>query len=237
MKISIQDNPLKPGLKRIVLHTGRRLSFDDFLEHAASSSTLTRSDCLAVFNCAAEWLAGAAARGREADLGPLGRSRLGMKGKFDCTPQKLEAAVYEMTLSWILPPALKRSAARAAGEIVKHRIEPNDKAPAPEQADRILDGGGVDPAANRYSPGGPLRICGYRLNYDSTAADEGVFVTDTSGTVTRIEKVVTVQPKQILCIMPDDLHGMLRLEVRRRTKTAAARLLTGRMPDPLEEAQ
>lgn len=235
MKISIQNNPLKPDHKRIVLHTGQRLSYEDFLEHASTSSTLSRSDCLAVLNCAADWLGIAAARGREADLGPLGRSRLGMKSKLAFVPDRLEDGDIEMTVSWILPNRLKQSAAKAAGEIVKQRIMPADKAPAPEQVHRIFNGGQVDPVANRYSPGAAVRIYGYRLNYYITSDDDGVFVIAEDGTERRIEQVVTVQPKQIWCIMPDDLHGRLRLEVRRRTKTAAAVLLTGKMPEPLEE--
>jgi len=237
VKISIQDNPLKPGHKRIVLHTGRRLSFDDFLEHASSSTTLTRTDCLAVLNCAAEWLAIASARGREADLGPLGRSRLGMKGKFSRVPQRLDDADCEMTINWILPGSLKQSAAKAAAGIARQRIEPSDKTPAPIQACRILDNSKPGPHINTYAPGKPLRIYGDRLNYCLTADDEGVFVTDDQGLTRRIEKVVTVQPKQILCIMPDDVHGPLRLDVRRRTKTTASELLSGQLNEPLEEAQ
>ena len=74
-----------------------------------------------------------------------------------------------------------------------------------------------------------------RLNYYLTADDEGVFLTDNEGAARRVEKIVTVMPKQILCIMPDDVHGDLRLEVRRRTKTTAAELLTGQMPGLLKE--
>ena len=46
MKISVQENPTKPGTYRIVLHPGRRASFDDFLNHVEGATALTRGDAL-----------------------------------------------------------------------------------------------------------------------------------------------------------------------------------------------
>ncbi|MBN2588227.1 MAG: hypothetical protein JXA96_00060, partial [Sedimentisphaerales bacterium] len=114
MKISFQNNPLIPGEQRVVLHTGKRLSYDDFLDHAASSTLLSKTDCIAVLDCAARWLGISAGRGREADLGPLGRSRLGMKGKFKAAPERLENSDVQMSMSWILPNTLKKTVAKVA---------------------------------------------------------------------------------------------------------------------------
>lgn len=236
MKISLQNNPLKPGKKRIVLHTGRRLSYEDFLDHAASSSTLTRSDVLAAFNCAAEWIKNATAGGREADLGPLGRSRLGMKGKFARLVERIEDADVKMTINWILPPELKQFAEKAGARIVRERIEAEDKAPAPAEARRILANAQPDPVANRYAPGEPLLIYGWRLNYDTTQADEGVFLIAEDGTEQQIEQVVSILPKQILCIMGTDTTGVYRLQVRRRHKPVTGRLLRGNLSHSLKPA-
>ncbi len=34
MKVSVQENTVKPGSYRLVLHTGRLISFEDFIRHA-----------------------------------------------------------------------------------------------------------------------------------------------------------------------------------------------------------
>ena len=227
MKISVQDNPLKAGQKRIVLHTGRRFTLEQFLAHAEGSSTLTRADCLAVLNCAAEWVKTAAASGREADLGPLGRSRLGMKGTFDGSDEKIEDADVKMTISWILPPEMKRFAAKAGNNVLRERTEAKDKAPAVAGAVRILPDARLDDTANRYGPGQPLRIDGWRLNYDTSQPDEGVFLIAEDGSETKIETVVSVMPKQLVVMMAADAAGIYRLEVRRRHKTAGGSLLKG----------
>jgi len=236
MRISLQDNPLKAGDKRIVLHTGQRFTLADFLEHAEGSSTLTRADVLAVFNCASEWVKSAAAQGREADLGSLGRSRLGMKGKFDRMPEKIEDTDVKMTINWILPPELKRFTAKAGAEIIRERVDAKGKSPAPAEARRILANAELDIVANRYAAGEPLRIDGWRLNYDTTKADEGVFLIAEDGSEQRGEQVVSVMPKQIVCMMADDAAGILRLQVRRRHKPSDGKLLTGGLTHPLEPA-
>ena len=235
MKVSVQDNPLKAGEKRIVLHTGQRLSYADFLAHAASSSTLTSSDVLAAFNCAAEWIKSAVASGREADLGPLGRSRLGMKGKLEGLTDRVEDCDVKMTINWILPPELKQFAAIAGADIVRKKILPKDKSPVPAEATRILAGGKLDPVPNRYAPGKPLRIDGWQLNYDAAQSDEGVFLIAEDGTERQVEEVVSVRPKQIFCMMADDMAGVYRLQVRRRHKPVTGKLLKGNLRHPLEQ--
>ena len=88
MKISLQDNPVKPGTKRIVVHPGAGSSFDDFVSFA-ESSTVRRADVLAVMACAEEWITRQASNGREVDIAPVGRSRLGMRGKFKGLPEQI----------------------------------------------------------------------------------------------------------------------------------------------------
>ena len=47
MKISIQESAVRPGTYRVVLHTGQRAAFEEFLRHVEESSTITRADALA----------------------------------------------------------------------------------------------------------------------------------------------------------------------------------------------
>ena len=46
MKISIQESAVRPGTYRVVLHTGQRAAFEDFIRHVEESSTITRTDAL-----------------------------------------------------------------------------------------------------------------------------------------------------------------------------------------------
>ncbi len=112
MKVSIQANTLRPGTYRVILHTGTRATFEDFIRHAEGGSTVTRADAVAVLTAAAEWVRQLAFQGREADLGPLGRSRLGMKGSFDTIPDRIEDADVTLSIAWVLPGPLKRAVAK-----------------------------------------------------------------------------------------------------------------------------
>jgi hypothetical protein len=237
MKLSIQNNPVKAGTKRIVLHTGRRFSFEDFICHAVGSSTLTRADVLAVFNCAEQWIRQATAAGREADLGLLGRTRLGMKGSFTGEPQRLEDTDIEMTVNWILPPSIKRFAAVKGSDIIRKKTAPNDKNPAPGEARRILDNATEDPLANRYAPGKPLAIYGNRLNFDTTRDDEGVFLIAPEAGEQKIGQVISAMPKKIMCIVPAESSGSYRLQVRRRHKKGSGKVLAGELSRPLLPAE
>ena len=234
MRVSVQDNPVKAGNKRIVLHTGRRFTLENFLNHAEGSSSLTRADCLAVLECAAGWVKNAAAQGREADLGPLGRSRLGMKGTFETMPERIEDAAVKMTINWVLPGEMKQFAAKAGNEIIRERVYAKPTVPAIAEARRILADAQLDEVANRYAPGQPLKIVGTRLGYDTSRADEGVFLVADDSTESRVEQVVSVMPKQIVCMMADDAAGSYRLIVRRRHKAIGGQLLAGELNHRLE---
>ena len=100
-----------------------------------------------------------------------------MKGKFKSVPERLDAGDVEMTMSWILPNAMKQSVAKAANGIDKKRIQPEEKKP---QVDLVLNellGCESETKQNTYTPGKILKIVGNRLNYYLTHDDEGVFVT------------------------------------------------------------
>ncbi|MBN2590016.1 MAG: DUF4469 domain-containing protein, partial [Sedimentisphaerales bacterium] len=141
----------------------------------------------------------------------------------------------QMSMSWILPNTLKKTVAKVADGIDKKRVDPAEKNPDVMLALNELCGDEAESKKNTYTPGKILKIVGNRLNYYLTQEDEGVFVTDENGVTRKIDEVATVQPKQIVCLMPNDLHGKLKLEIRRRTKTNNPVLLRGELRGPLEE--
>ena len=236
MRVSVQENTIKPGTYRLVLHTGRLATFEDFIRHAEGGSTITRADAVAVLSAAADWVRRRAGEGREVDLGPMGRSRLGMKGTFETIPDRVEDADVTLTISWVLPGAMKRAVAKAGAELVRERVEPDPKLPNIAEARRILPGGVPDGQPGRYVPGEPIRLYGNRLDYDPARPDEGVFLVDAGSAETRVELVAINSPKQVLFIMPTDATGPYLVRVRRRHLRPAGPLLEGRLSEPLAPA-
>jgi len=234
MRVTIERNPVKAGTFRVVLHTGARASFESFLKFAEDSSTVTRADALAVFDRAVKWVVTKAAEGREADLGPLGRSRLGMKGVFEERPREIEDSDVQLTINWVLPREMKAEVAKAGGDLARERVGSLPKRPELMQALARLDGAEPPPPLNRYVPGGLLRVVGCRLDYDVTRLDEGVFLVTADGSEARINTGLDVEPSRILFNMPADASGVYWLEVRRRHPKGTGTLMTGRLEEPLE---
>lgn len=237
MDISLQENPFKPGTYRVVLHTGDSSSFEDFLQFTDRSTTISRADAIAVLTVAAEWITARAKQGREVNLGPLGRSRLGMKGSFDSMPQRVEDSDVQLTISWILPGKMRRQVAGAGGQLVRQRIAPRPKAPMVLDVRPLLDNAMPAKVLDRYVADGALRIYGARLDYDNEREDEGVFLIDEQNNAARVQRVFLNSPSKLLVLMPADAAGNYRLEVRRRHPAKTGRLLTGRYSKVLEPEQ
>ncbi len=233
MKISIQENTVRPGTYRVILHTGTRATFEDFIRHVEGGSTVTRADAVAVLTAAAEWVRQLAFQGREADLGPLGRSRLGMKGVFDTIPERIEDADVTLNIAWVLPGALKRAVAKAGRDLIRERVEPTPKGPNPAEARRIMTDGVPDERPGRYTPGQAMLLHGTRLDYDAARPDEGVFLIAEDQSETRVAQVFTNAPKQVAFLMPPDASGPYVVEARRRHPRGHGPLLRGRLSNPI----
>ena len=234
MKVAIEPNPVKPGTYRVVLHTGARTTFESFLAHAEGRSTVTRADMLAVLTEVTRWVESQAARGREVDLGPMGRSRLGMKGQFDEPPHEIEDKDVRLTIGWVLPRAMKEDVAKAGVKLVRHRVETLPKEPDITEARAILEYTQPAPTPNRYVPGMPLCLTGVRLDYDLAQPDEGVYLIAPGVPAARITTAGRVTPTEILFTMPPDATGTYKLEVRRRHPKQTGHLLSGQLDTPLE---
>ncbi len=233
MHISLDEVAIQPGKYRVVLHTGDSADFEAFLDFAQRSSTISRTDAIAVADRMAEWIVLRAAEGKEVNLGPLGRSRLGMRGTFDSRPDRIDDKDVRLTISWILPGKLKKRVAKAGDKLVRQRVMPKPKSPVVTEVRRILAGAALDEVPARYEAGRGLRLDGYRLDYDPANDDEGVFLIDDQQTARRITDVVTILPGKILLLMPADASGNYTLEVRRRHPKSTGRLLRGRYEKPL----
>ena len=216
MRVSVQENPVKPGTYRVVLHTGRKAAYEDFLKYASESCTVGRADILAVFQTALEWMHITARQGREADFGPLGQTRLGMKGQFDSRPVRIFDKDVRMTVGWQVTREMRKAAAEYGKSIVRQRVSAVSKVPCPKDAWRVLPNAKPDPVPNRYEPNQAMLLRGLDLDYDTSREDEGVFLIDEAGIAERMTRVFSVEPSQIMFMMPEDAEGTYRVEVRRR---------------------
>ncbi len=219
MKISIQPNPVKSGKYRVVLHTGRIEAMESFLKYAETSSTVGRSDVRAVFEVARNWIVFNASDGQEVDLGPLGRSRLGMKGDLTDIDQKIMDSDVEMSISWILPNEMKNEIRTLGDEILREHIGPDSKAPEILTARLIMPDSTDCHIANSYQSSSPLRLSGYRLDYDYKNEDEGVFLIPDglmASDALKVGRMMQIKPNEIILIMPDLVSGQQTVEIRRR---------------------
>lgn len=217
VKVSIQPNPTQSGKYRAVLHTGRKATYADFLEHVQGSCTVTEADAQAVLIAAAQWIEKRATEGRAVDLGPLGYSRLAMKGSFAKSPKRIFDKEVKLNISWILPRKLKQRVAKKGEDLVRSRVYADDKQPHIADAREVLSNGERGPNSKTYRAGGALRIAGHRLNYNKQLTDEGVYIRKAGAKRwQRIEYVISVAPSEVLFLMPAELTDDVELELRRR---------------------
>ncbi len=214
----LTGNPLKPEAQRAVLLTGDRASFDAFLDHCEAASTVGRADALAVVHMMAAWVEQHAGDAREVDFGPLGQTRLGMAGSFDPDAASVRPDEWRLTIGWRVAPRLQRrvdQAAKKAG--LDRRPQPNRNPNVVQVTD------GMTHTRDAYTPGGLLELLGWRLKFDASQPDEGVFFRpEPGGAEVRADNYLDVFPKKILAVVPAALTGPQRLLIRRRTRPTQA---------------
>lgn len=230
VRLSIVKSAVADGKYRVALQTGRRSGFEEFLNWVQDASALTASDARAAIHMAAEWIVHRAAEGRECDLGPLGRSRLGMKGVFDELPERVLDDDVTLTVSWVFPNKLKKQVKHAGDRMV--RLHRNALPTAPN----ILDVKCFSTAVqgwerNCWEPGGVLHLYGSHLKFDLAREDEGVFLKRLSdGETVRLERYLDVYDKNVRCLIPSELAGW-------RMVTVTVKARPRKTEDPPNESQ
>ncbi len=210
----LMSNPLKPEALRAVLLTGGRASFDAFLNHCATASTVGRADALAVVEMMVGWVESHAGDGREVDFGPLGQTRLGMAGIFEPGADAIRPEEWRLTIGWQVAPRLQRRVDQQAKKSgLARRPRPNQGPNVVQVTDLMTHTRDV------YTAGGLLELNGSRLKLDEAQADEGVFFTPAGGgPEVRADNYLHIYPKTIQVVAPATLTGPQRLTVRRRPR-------------------
>ncbi len=210
----LQDNPLKPGSHRAILLRSHKVSFDAFLDHCATASTVGRADALAVVEMMRGWIESHASDGREVDFGPLGQTRLGMAGVFEPGEPSIRPDAWRLTVGWQVARRLQaRVDHRAKKAGLERRPQPN-RGPYVASVRDLMSG-----TTDAYTPGGLLELRGSRLKFDESQADEGVFFRPAAGgPEVRADRYLAVFPKTIQVQVPATLTDPQHLIVRRRTR-------------------
>lgn len=207
-------NPLTPGMLRAVLLPGDKASFDAFLDHCATASTVGRADALAVVEMMRGWIEAHAGDGREVDFGPLGQTRLGMAGVFEPGEPSIRPDDWRLTVGWQVARRLQARVDRRAKKAgLQRRPQPN-RGPYVASVKDLMSG-----TADVYTPGGLLELRGSRLKFDAGQSDEGVFLRPAAGGAeVRLENYIVIFPKTIQAQVPATLTDPQRLIIRRRIR-------------------
>lgn len=103
-------------------------------------------------------------------------------------------------------------------DIKAARVQATQALPEPER----LEDFSSDTVNDKLTPGGTARLTGARLKFDPADTDAGIFLRKSTGAVTRVQRLMTNKPKELLFIVPAGLAaGNYQLLVRSRYKDTA----------------
>jgi len=243
MPLRVNIEPTKgkgQGKYRAILQPGSRISFDEFLDSAVEGTTLSRADIMAVTSCINRWIVNWAGRGREVDLGPLGRSRLGVRGSFDKPPQELNAGDLELSLGWIFTTEIREQIRGVGRKATLEKVGPKTQLPSVD-AVRAFDSQDSEWKLSCWKAGSTLHLEGDRLKFDRRRKDEGLFYKPFSAKGStkwkRLDTYLNVFPKNVYVLIPEELAGLgnLKICIRRRVRPTMEYPLDVTCPEKLRE--
>lgn len=215
IRYHLEPNPVKKGGFRAILSRGKKSPVNEFLKYCEANSSVSRIDAAAVLEFMADWIADNARDGREADFGPVGQSRLGIKGDFQEQGDWVEETEIQLTCGWQVSRSLARRVEQTGRESAKERIQQKPKSPEIHSVKSV--------ASNQervYTPGNILEIRGQYLKFNPKRADEGIFLRRAEeDSEARLEYYQTIFPKKIVALVPSYLSGRQNLFIRSRPRT------------------
>jgi hypothetical protein len=189
---------------------------EDFIDRmAATPTTLSKTDIVAVFQLAREELSSLLAEGYYVKT-PLGSAIPRASGKLATTadpfqPNRADSG-HELRFDFKLDPAISRE---ALAHMQYRRKETRD-IPGPRIYSISSIRGGLE---NRACPGELIRIRGLRLKFDPKDETQGLFLRPASGEETRVYAYAHIMPSLLIAQLPEELaEGNYRAFVRSRTR-------------------
>lgn len=162
--------------------------------------------------------------GKRINLGGLVRLFPTIRGSFTGPDDAFDPARHQLVLNAVADRAL-HDELRAAGVVAK-QTEPEVR----PILQRLYDHG-TSTVDSTLSPGRTATLKGARLRYNTARADEGLFLIGGEGAAeTKVAEVPRNQPKELLFLIPADLHAAPSyvLELRKRF-TETGELRTSRL--------
>ncbi len=198
---------------------------------ADMGTTVTKSDILAVFEDMSKASVSLLADGHNINFDGLCNFKCSIKGVFDGPTDSFDASRHSLCVNASIGNRIGKEVINSA-EIVKSEAV----IPTPAPAEFVDTASGT--VNNLLTVGNIGTINGWRLKFDPTAVDEGIFLIADDNTEIKAVSVATNKPSQLTFLVPD-LAGFgpqFRLQVRSSMALGDGRLRTGRLVEALTRA-
>lgn len=148
-----------------------------------------------------------------------------IQGVFKNTDDRFDAARHRI----IHKARLGNAYSGIGKEIKAEKVEPVSNAPLPASFEDVA----TETINELLTPGGVATLSGMRLKFDRDDPQQGIFLISRNSEEFRVEKIVTMKPKQVVFMLPTGLEqGDYTLEVRILPKGNKA-VRKGALPDKI----
>lgn len=181
--------------------------FDDIVSRIIErGSTVVKSDILSVledFNSAVESIL---LEGRNVNM-PLANFKVAIKGTFNGLEDSYDSTRHKIVASASPGSRLKKT---ISDQMKVSKQESSKTEPTPQ----VFINHNTNERNSTVTPGGMGEIIGYRLKFDESDTQQGIFFIAEDGTETRAQIVGANQPSKLLFIIPELTAGDYSIEVR-----------------------
>lgn len=227
--LSDNDNDRRARIR----HTGVSTMDDVLQEMLERGSTVSRADALAVVELYHEVILYLLGQGQRVRT-PLVYYALTVSGLFDGDHDRFDRARHRFRVTSKAGPLLKQLQTDLTREARVEKVRAELPSPSVVAVQDLESGA----RSERLTPGGYLRIRGYRLKHAPDDPGQGVFFSPEGGgddAVLRSPELIINEPKELLVRIPPALPaGACTLEVAARPRHNQSTLRRGRLQQTLE---
>lgn len=207
---SLQENRLTPDPNdyMAMVSPSRSVELDGVIERMVErGSTVTRADILSVLEDFQRALESLLAEGANVNL-PFANFSSSIRSVFDSATDNFDANRHQLSAA-VTPGQQLREAYRRNITAVKQETI----TPAPNLLEYLDFNSGERNSI--VTPGGMGQICGHRLKFDASDAQQGIFFLGEKEQQTRISVVGENKPARLMFLVPTDIQpGDYQVEVR-----------------------
>ncbi|MBG8554377.1 DNA-binding domain-containing protein [Hymenobacter guriensis] len=189
-----------------VQHNGS-VTIEDILQKIARpGSTVTTAEGLAFWEELSQAVAAEIQAGNRV-VSDLFVVSLGLTGTFDSAQDQFDAARHQLRVR--VSPGIRLR--RAEQGLTVEQVRADAVQPVLDQAEDFTS----NTTNDKLSKGGTVRLTGSRLKFDAADTKQGIFLVAANGTETRMTRVLTNKPSELLFLVPTaQVAGQYRVVVR-----------------------